>query len=234
MSARPFPSFLRYSLRYDVDMQLQIITIDGPAASGKSSVARGVADTLGIPFVSSGLLYRAATYLALYEGADLADEQGVLELLSQHTVVLQAIAIEPNRVLIDGQDESAALHTDDVDLKVSVIAGHPQVRDWVDDRLRDISGTFVIEGRDMGKKVFPQALCKFYLTASPEVRAQRRVGERAASLSEVTDALRHRDQLDARQLEPAADALHIDTSQLSLSEVIQRVLNTVKARLTLL
>ena len=202
----------------------RIITIDGPAASGKSSVARLVADKLELPFVSSGLLYRAATYLALSRAQDLEDEAGLLSLLERHDVDLIAIPIEPNRVQIDAEDLTAALHTDDVDAAVSMVAKHKGVRRWVDARLRETKGAFVVEGRDMGRAVFPEAAHKVYLTATPEARALRRVGERAGNLRDVTALLRLRDERDARQLEPAADAHHIDTSDLDLDAVVGAVL----------
>ena len=202
-----------------------IIAIDGPAASGKSSVARAVAENLNIPFVSSGLFYRAATLLVLENRIDPHDEVAVLELLKRHDVVLKTLAIEPNRVFIDGENISAALQTDDVDTHVSAVSQHRGVRDWVRERLRSVEGSFVVEGRDMGTVVFPQASHKFYLTAPAEVRAQRRVGERAAGLNDVTQALKRRDQLDAKQSAPAADALRIDTEKLELDEVTARILS---------
>ena len=205
----------------------EVITIDGPAASGKSSVARAVADTLKVPFVSSGLFYRAATYLVLDSRTDPRDEAAVLALLARHEVTLNALPIEPNRVLIDGDDLSAALHTDDVDATVSAVAAHPQVREWVRARLRDVTGTFVVEGRDMGTAVFPGARHKVYLTAPAEVRAQRRVGERAAGLGEVTEALKRRDLLDAKQSAPAPDAYLLETGTLTLDEVVSKVLERV-------
>lgn len=205
-----------------------IVTIDGPAASGKSSVSRGVADALRIPFVSSGLLYRAATYLALRHSLDLADEKTLLEGLSHHHIVLEARSLEPNHVFFDGEDITAALHTDDVDANVSVVAKHPMIRKWVDDRLREINGSFVVEGRDMGTVVFPHAEYKFYLDAPAEVRARRRVGERRAELSEVTEALKRRDVLDAEQSKPAADALHVDTGNKKLEEVIAYICSRIK------
>lgn len=207
----------------------RIITLDGPAASGKSSVARRVADELNIPFVSSGLLYRAATYLVLESATSAADETAVMNLLSQHKVELIAVPIEANRVHIDDQDISAALHTDDVDAAVSSVAKHPQVRRWVFERLRETKGDFVVEGRDMGSVVFPQAQHKIYLSAPAEVRAQRRVGERSSNLHEVTAALKARDAGDAKQLEPAPDAHHIDTAELSLDDVVAKVLQRVGA-----
>ncbi|MCA9835421.1 MAG: (d)CMP kinase [Trueperaceae bacterium] len=206
----------------------QIITIDGPAASGKSSVARGVADALELPFVSSGLLYRAATYLALRENINPGDEEAVLELLKKHDIELIAIPIEPNRVSCDDQDISAALHTDDVDANVSALAVLPGLRHWINDRLREVKGSFVVEGRDMGAVVFPEASHKFYLTASAAVRAQRRVSEREADLASIEAALKNRDEKDKKQLAPASDAKQICTDKLSLDEVIQALLREIK------
>jgi cytidylate kinase len=205
-----------------------VITLDGPAASGKSSVARRVAEVLKIPYVSSGLLYRVATLLTLEHGLDLEDEAAILALLYRHKVELKASARESNQVWVDGGNLSHALHTDRVDAAVSAVARHERVRDWVRERLRDIKSDFVIEGRDMGTVVFPHASHKFYLTAPAEVRARRRVGERAAGLAEVTEALKRRDALDHKQLVPAADALPINTAHLSVDEVVARVLGQVR------
>ena len=206
-----------------------VVTIDGPAASGKSSVARGVAESLGVPFVSSGLLYRAATHLSLQNGRIEDDESAVMAVLQRLEVLLTAVLNGPNRVSVDGVDVTPRLHTDAVDMHVSAVARHPRVRRWVYERLREVEGSFVIEGRDMGTVVFPEAPHKFYLTAPAKVRAARRVGERAAGLTEVTDALERRDRLDAVQLAPAPDAVRIDTASLDVEGVVARVLEHVRA-----
>lgn len=203
-----------------------VITIDGPAASGKSTVAQRVAQRLEVPFVSSGLLYRAATYLVLEHGADPEDAVSVAALLERHEVRLEP-RVEGNRVWIDGHDVTAALHTDQVDAHVSAVAAHPAVRQWVMDELRELSGPFVVEGRDMGTAVFPDARSKFYLTASPEERARRRVGERSGDLANVATAIRRRDARDAKQLRPADDAVHIDTDTLAPDDVVDEMLAAV-------
>lgn len=203
-----------------------VITLDGPAASGKSSVARRVAGELGIPFVSSGLLYRVATLVVGEGGGDPADEGDVMARLSAAVVHLLP-SLKGDRLLVDGGDVTEQLHTDAIDANVSAVARHPRVRAWVTERLREIPGPFVIDGRDMGTTVFPDARAKFYLTAPAEVRARRRVGERAADLSEVADAMRRRDRLDAAQSAPAPDALHIDTGDLTLDEVVVRVMDAL-------
>jgi CMP/dCMP kinase len=198
---------------------LGVITFDGPAASGKSSVAQRVAHALGVPFVSSGLLYRAATLLAERAGVDLDDEAAVMAVLAERHVELRP-DVGGETVLVDAHDVTAELHTDAVDACVSRVAAHPGVRHWVGARLREITPPFVIDGRDMGSVVFPHASHKFYLDAAPEVRAARRVGERAADLAQVAAAIRRRDTLDARQLAPAPDAVHLDTGTLTLDEVV--------------
>lgn len=207
-------------------MKPEIITLDGPAASGKSTAALVVAERLELPFVSSGLLYRAATHLVLSHGLDPEDAAGVLACLADHQVELIP-ASRGNAVFIDDEEVTDRLHNDAVDATVSKVSRHPQLRSWVAARLREIPGPFVVEGRDMGKVVFPEAAFKFYLTAPAEERALRRVGERAAALDQVAEAIRRRDTLDARQLESAPDARHIDTGGLSIDEVVAIILEEV-------
>lgn len=214
----------------DVGETAQVITIDGPAASGKSSVARLVAEALGVPYVSSGLLYRAATYLAGSAGVPLGDEAAIVALLEGLAVRLETPAGRPNRVTVGGAAlDDARLHSLAVDAGVSEVARHPRVRGWVDARLRDLGGRFVVEGRDMGTAVFPGAAHKVYLEAPAEVRAARRVGERGGDLAAVAEALRLRDRRDAAQLRPAPDACHLETGDLTLQEVVAAVLRLVNA-----
>jgi len=203
-----------------------VITLDGPAASGKSSAARLVAGRLGIPFVSSGLLYRVAAYLVEEMHGDPNDEGVVVRILTERRVRLVP-SVAGDRILVDGRDVTAALHTDAVDAVVSAVARHRRVREWVRNRLREIPGSFVIDGRDMGTAVFPDARHKFYLTASAEVRARRRVGERSADLASVADAIRRRDRLDAAQSVPAEDAVHVETGELTLEQVVDRVMEAL-------
>lgn len=206
-----------------------IITLDGPAASGKSSAAKAVAARLGIAYVSSGLLYRVATLMALNEGVPLSDEDALLAMLSRHDVRLRPDA-HRDSVTVDGVEVAHLLHTDRIDANVSEVARLPGVRAWVTERLRELEGPFVIDGRDMGTAVFPDARWKFYLTASPEVRAKRRVGERASDLAAVAEAIRLRDERDARQSAPAPDAIHLDTGPLSLEAVVDFVYAKVRSR----
>ncbi|WP_261664714.1 (d)CMP kinase [Deinococcus sp. Marseille-Q6407] len=205
-----------------------IITIDGVAASGKSTVASGVARTLGIPYISSGLLYRAVTLCGLeaaLEGGDLR----VLEHLQAQPPRLDPRA-EGNRVWRGERELTEALHATRVDEGVSAYAALPEVRAWVDEQLRALPAPFVAEGRDMGTNVFPQAQAKFYLTAHPRVRAQRRSAERPEELDAIEAALVERDARDAAQSAPAADALMIDTGELSAQQVIDRIVAEVESR----
>lgn len=204
----------------------QIVTIDGVAASGKSSVSSGVARALGIPYLSSGLLYRAATLLALEDDADLNDEPSVLAALKTHPIRLEPLA-EGNRVWQQERDLTDDLHSTRVDHGVSVVAVLPGVRAWVNEQLRQVSPPFVAEGRDMGTNVFPHAAAKFYLTASPRVRAQRRAQERPEDVDAIEAALIRRDDLDRVQSAPAKDAQVIDTGPLDLDGVIQAILKRV-------
>ena len=210
-----------------------IVTIDGVAASGKSSVAFGVARALKVPYLSSGLLYRAVTVLALEEKLKLTDAPALLGLLEQRPLRLAALP-EGNRVYMQEsgheRDLTDAAHTSAVDAQVSAVARLPEVREWVNARLRGVSAPFVAEGRDMGTAVFPGAQAKFFLTASPRIRAQRRVRERPDDVDAVEAALSQRDTQDAQQSRPAPDALIIDTGPLDLAGVIAAVLAGIQQR----
>lgn len=200
-----------------------IVTIDGVAASGKSSVASGVARALGVPYVSSGLLYRAATLLALEAGLNPGDEASLLVHLRAQPLRLEPLA-EGNRAWLEGRDLTPDLHSSRVDAGVSAVARLPQVRGWVNAQLRALPEPFVAEGRDMGTHVFPQADAKFYLTASPRVRAERRARERQGDVPAIEAALLERDRRDAGQSAPAPDAQVIDTGPLTLEDVIGAIL----------
>lgn len=215
-----------------------IVTIDGVAASGKSSVASGVASALSIPYISSGLLYRAATLLALEAGTPLTDAAALLALLGASPLRLEPLA-EGNRIYLDRPENprdltprelTADAHTSAVDAGVSALAQLPELREWVNARLRALTPPFVAEGRDMGSAVFPQARAKFFLTASPRVRAMRRVKERLADLEAVEQALIARDRKDQLQSRPADDAQMIDTSELDLAGVIAAVMAGLQER----
>ena len=204
-----------------------IITLDGPAASGKSSTAKALAQHLGIAFVSSGLLYRAVAYLVLRDQLLPQNEVSILSHLEKHQIKLLPNPKGNNQIYLDNEDITSYLHTDAIDSCVSTIAKHPNIRNWINEKLCEIKGSFVIEGRDMGSTVFPKAKHKFYLTASPEVRAKRRLGEREADLAEVSKAILERDMKDTKQLKPAEDAIDVDTNNLELKQVVEEMLKHI-------
>lgn len=206
---------------------LMIVTIDGVAASGKSSVSSGVAQALGVPYVSSGLLYRAATLLGLEADLDLRGAPDLLQLLGTHPVRLEPLA-GGNRVWQGDRDLTDDLHSTRVDRGVSVVAAIPEVREWVDAQLRALPEPFVAEGRDMGTNVFPHAPHKFYLTASARIRAERRARERPEDVPAIEADLQRRDELDTVQSAPAPDALVIDTGPLDLQGVIDTILTRLR------
>jgi CMP/dCMP kinase len=204
-----------------------VITIDGLAASGKSSVARRVALALGVPYVSSGLLYRAITVAALEANLDLENEVGLLEHLQANQIRLEPLA-EGNRVWLGMREITDAAHSSEVDANVSKVASHAQVRAWVNTQIRKLPKPFVAEGRDMGAVVFRDTPAKIFLTASPRVRAQRRTLERPEDLETVEAALRTRDELDAVNSAAAPDAFMLDTGSLTLEQVVASVLERVQ------
>ena len=210
-----------------------LIAIDGAGGVGKSTVARGVAADTGLPHLNTGLTYRAATIAALDAAADVADEAAVLA-----AVRVVSMEVEGETVSLDGRDVTTSLRSDEVTAAVSAVSAHPAVRAhivgvqraWVEDH----GGGAVVEGRDIGSVVFPNAPVKVFLTARPEVRAMRRLGDRESAgkdAEEVAADLARRDRIDstreASPLKPADDAVEIDTSDMTAEEVIDAVLELV-------
>ena len=198
-----------------------IVAIDGPAGAGKSTVARALASRLGFRYLDTGAMYRALTWLALEEGVELDDGEA-LGALAQAS----PIAFDGDRVTIAGEDVTEGIRQPEIDRVVSTVARHPNVREVMRDRQRELSeqGDAVIEGRDIGTVVCPDADVKVYLVADPEERARRRVADRPEIGAEAlaTD-LRLRDQRDAAQMQPAADAETIDTTSHDVDEVVARI-----------
>ena len=204
-----------------------VITIDGVAASGKSSVARAVAARLGVPYVSSGLLYRAVTVAALQYGIDTRNESALMDCLLHNDVQLEP-RTHGNRAWLNGTDITDAAHSSAVDANVSIVALHPRIREWVNAAIKRLPPPFVAEGRDMGTVAFPHADVKLYLTASPRVRAERRAVERPEDVPAIEAALIERDRLDAVNSRPATDAAVLDTSNLSLEDVVAHALEYIQ------
>jgi cytidylate kinase len=206
-----------------------IVAIDGPAGAGKSTVARRLAERLHFRYLDTGAMYRALTWLALQRGYDLSDGARLGALAGEHLVSFD----DDQRVLIAGTDVTSAIRRTQIDRMVPVVARHPAVREVMRVRQRELGeqGDVVIEGRDIGTVVAPAAQVKVYLVADPEVRAQRRKAERPEIGSDAlaTD-LRLRDESDAARMRPAEDAELIDTTNLEVDDVVDRIEELVRAR----
>ena len=205
-----------------------IVAIDGPAGAGKSSVARGLAGRLGFHYLDTGAMYRALTWLALHEGVPLDDGPALEALARTHPVTFG----EEGGVAIAGQDVTTRIREPEIDAAVPVVARHPEVREVMRRRQRELgrAGDSVIEGRDIGVVVVPDAEVKVWLVADPAVRARRRHLERdGLEIGELADVLRRRDERDAVNTHRAPDAVEVDTTELSLDQVIDRIAGLVEA-----
>ena len=215
----------------------RVVAVDGPSGSGKSTVSRAVADDLGLEVLDTGAMYRAVTQAALSRGADLTDGDALGTLA--RTVVIEVTDV----VRLDGVDVSEAIRGPEVTGAVSVVSAHPQVRDVLVARQREWAearGGGVVEGRDIGTVVFPDAPLKIYLTADEAERARRRQRDEEAAardtdVAAVADALARRDRLDSTRtvspLQAAADAVVVDTTAMSRDEVVAHVVALARAAL---
>ena len=219
-------------------MPKSIVTIDGPSASGKSTVARQVAEILGGVYVDSGSVYRGITWQVLREGKDPGKPDEVIACLRRMKLefVNEGRAA---RLRVNGIDPGAEIRSDAVQERVSEVAAIPEVRQTVNRRLRATTrfGDIVMEGRDIGSVVFPTARHKFYLDAVPEERARRRhlekaAGEGASGVHTVMDALKRRDAKDSgRQTAPLKvpeGAVVVDTTGISIEQVVERIVARVR------
>lgn len=202
-----------------------VIAIDGPAGAGKSTVGRAVARRLGLEYLDTGAMYRAVTFAAMRRGIPVHDTDAVAELARD-----LELDVDDDGVRVDGVDATVEIRGRDVTQVVSVVAANSGVRAELVERQRAwvrARGGGVVEGRDIASVVFPEARLKLYITATPRVRAQRRVGEIGGDLHEVESAIVERDRLDSTRadspLREVDGAIVVDTSDMSIDEVVDQV-----------
>ncbi|MGY2003813.1 (d)CMP kinase [Blastococcus sp. SYSU DS1024] len=209
------------------------VTLDGPSGTGKSSVARGVAARLGAAYLDTGAMYRAATVAVLDAGIDPDDAEAVARTVAEARIVVGTEAAT-ERVEVGGVDVAARIRGAEVTRTVSAVSAVPAVRRQLVDQQRALvagADVVVVEGRDIGTVVLPDATLKIYLTAAPEVRAQRRARQLGlsdpAEIAALAADLRRRDEYDSSRadspLRPAADAVVVDSSELSQAQVVDRI-----------
>jgi len=210
--------------------RLRIVAIDGPAGAGKSTVARALANMLNVPYLDTGAMYRGVAYAALQQSIDTNDAPAIGDL--SRRVVFE---ITETTLHVNGVDATAAIRGDEVTAAVSAVAANPIVREdlrtrqrqWVNER-----GGGVVEGRDIGTVVFPDATLKVYLTASPRIRAERRVAQSGGGdVNAIAAAIAERDYQDSTRadspLREASDSVTVDTSDRGIDDVVQQLLALV-------
>jgi cytidylate kinase len=214
------------------------VTLDGPSGTGKSSVARAVAARLGADYLDTGAMYRAATVAVLDAGVDPEDAEGVARVVAAARIEVGTTAGE-ELVLVDGVDVAERIRGAAVTRAVSPVSAVPAVRRQLVDQQRSLvaaATAVVVEGRDIGTVVLPDATCKIYLTAAPEVRAERRAGQlgltEADEIAALAEDLRRRDEYDSSRadspLRPAADAIVVDSTDMDREAVVERVVELAR------
>jgi cytidylate kinase len=205
--------------------RLRVIAIDGPAGAGKTTIARALATRLGLEYLDTGAMYRAVTVAAMNRGVEVDDVDRVAALAREIT-----LEVGDHGVLVDGIDATTAIRRSDVTRAVSAVAANSAVRAELRARQRawaELRGGGVIEGRDIGTVVFPESILKLYLTATPRVRAERRVAEAGGDLDEIEAAIAVRDGIDSARtdgpLREADGAVVVDTTGLPIEQVLERI-----------
>lgn len=217
-----------------------IIAIDGPAGSGKSSVAKEIAKIFKFTHLDTGAMYRAITWKALNNNINLEDESNLKELLLDSDIHLLA-----DKVYIDNKDISLEIREPNVTKNVSLVSSYKSIRDLMVDKQRELANNnnYVLDGRDIGTVVFPNAFIKIFLNASPEERANRRYKEQIekgidTDYNQLLEDIKLRDVLDSTReiapLKPATDAIQIDTTFLSYMDVVNSIKNIVEDKLSIL
>lgn len=211
-----------------------VVAIDGPSGSGKSSTSRGVAARLGLRYLDTGAMFRAITSWMLAHDVDLTDPEAIAARAGEPVIESGTDPLGPT-ILVDGEDASVAIRTDEVNAAVSPVSAVPAVRTRLLELQRQIIGTggIVVEGRDIGSVVAPDAPVKVYLTADAEARAVRRAAEAGGDVAATQESLLARDRIDSGRttapLTMADGAVHIDTTPYTLDEVISQVVALVEA-----
>jgi cytidylate kinase len=211
-----------------------VVALGGPSGTGKSTVARRLASRLGARYLDTGAMYRAATVAALRKGVDLGDGVAITAVVESARI---EISTDPERasVTLDGEPVDADIRSAETTAAVSAVSAVPAVRALLVDAQRALigDGGIVVEGRDIGSVVWPTARPKVYLTASPEARARRRAGEVGGDVAAVAADIARRDGLDssraASPLTQAADAVELDTTELGIDEVVDRLVELTHA-----
>src|SRR3954451_12430219 len=228
---QPFGGYGTENSGNDEYAAAMVIAIDGPAGAGKSTVARAVADEIGFTYLDSGAMYRCVALAALESGTPLDDGEALGTLAEG-----LEIGFGGRRVRLGERDVGGAIRTPDVSAAASQISVHPQVRESMIARQRELitAGNYVAEGRDIGTVVSPEAPLKVFLTACDEERARRRAAETGEDVEAVLEAQRQRDARDTERehgaLRAAEDAVELDTTGLSLDEVVARVVDLARER----
>jgi len=206
-----------------------IVAIDGPAGSGKSTVALALAQRLGFLYLDTGAMYRALTWLARRDGVEPEDGDALARLAREHPVSFDV----DGRVAVAGEDVTAGIREAEIDRLVPVVARHPQVREVMRERQRALgaAGDAVIEGRDIGSVVAPDSEVKVFLVAEEAERARRRTVDRpGVGADALAEDLRRRDERDAVNTQPAEDAVLLDTTELTVDDVVTRIVALVEER----
>ena len=221
-----------------------IIAIDGPSGAGKSSVSRAVASRLGFSCLDTGAMYRSIAWKALQEGVDLSDDEALGRIACTCKISFghEPGDPAPRYVYVDGEDVTTLIRTAQIDQSVSRVSSVPQVRKALVAQQQRIGseGNYVVDGRDIGTVVFPEAELKIFMTASPEVRAKRRVGQNKRrgvsnlNYEEVLADIIARDEQDANRAESplraAEDAVLVDTSDITFDQSVERVCDLARLR----